>query len=160
MSGLGDPGAGVWPGGRRAVAGLVCLTLLVVACRTKRPGMVYRLDSETRGWVVIVFNRPEAPALPVQDGRLIIDVPPSGVAITSTKSPVGSARSDEFRVLRPDGREAPLPLESIRANHVGATSIGDGRPMEHEVFFVGTRAELEAAEKEDDVLSRVYALLP
>lgn len=143
---------------RRALVGSACLVLLVVACRAKRPGIVYRLDSETRGWVVIVFNRPEAPPLPIEDGRLIIDVPKAGVAITGTKSPVGYAR-DKFLVRQPDGREAPLPFDSIRANHVGATTVGDGKPMEHEVFFVGSRGELEAAEKEDDVLSRVYEKL-
>jgi hypothetical protein len=146
----------------RALAGIACLLALlvvaVVACRTKRPGMVYRLDGETRGWVVIVFNRPEAPPLPMQDGRHIVDVPRSGVAITGTQSPVGYAR-DTFLVRQPDGREAPLPLDSIRANHVGATTLGDGKPMEHEVFFVGSRGELEVAEKEDAVLSRVYAML-
>lgn len=152
-------GAGDWPGWCRALLCMACLALLVVACRTKRPGMVYRLDSETRGWVVIVFNRPEAPPLTTQNGRLIIDVPRSGVAITSTTSPVGVSRDDEFLVRHPDGREAPLPLDSIRANHVGALTVGDGKRMEHEVFFVGTRAELQVAEKEDDVLTRVYAML-
>ena len=121
--------------------------------------MVYRLDSETRGWVVLVFNRPEAPPLPMQDGRLIVDVPRSGVASTSTKSPVGYGQ-DSFRIRYPDGRESLLPRDSIRANHVGTSTWGDGKPMEHEMFFLGTRAELEAAEKQDDVLSRVRSMLP
>jgi hypothetical protein len=139
--------------------GAACLTLLVAACRTKRPGTVYRLDSETRGWVVIVFNRPEAPPLPMLDGRLLIDVPRSGVAVTSTKSPVGYGQ-DVFRIRYPDGREAPLSFDSIRSNNVGTLTLGDGKRIEHEVFFVGTRDELLATEKEVDVLTRVYATLP
>lgn len=95
----------------------------------------------------------------MQDGDLIIDVPKSGVVATSTKSPVGYAR-DTFVLRYPDGYEAPLPSDSIRANHVGTSTWGDSKPMECEVFFIGTRAELEAAEKQDDVLSRVRAMLP
>lgn len=121
--------------------------------------MVYRLDSETHGWVAIVFNRPEAPPLPLQGDDLVIDVPRSGVVSTSTKSPVGYAR-DKFLVRHPDGREEPLSFDAIRANHVGTSTWGDGKPMEHEVFFLGTKAELEAAETQDEMLARVHAALP
>jgi hypothetical protein len=159
MSARNRRAAGVGPGWRRALVGAACLTLLVAACRTKRPGTVYRLDSETRGWVVIVFNRPEAPPLPMLDGRLLIDVPKSGVAVTSTKSPVGYGQ-DVFRIRYPDGRESLLPSDSIRANHVGTLTRGEGKRIEHEMFFVGSRAELSAAEKDLDVLRRVYATLP
>jgi hypothetical protein len=151
--------AGVGPGWARALVGAACLTLLVVACRTKRPGKIYRLDSETRGWVVIVFNRPEAPPLPMLDGRLLIDVPKSGVAVTSTKSPVGYGQ-DVFRIRYPDGRESLLDYDSIRAHTVGTSQRGDAKRIEIEVFFVGTRAELASAEKKDDVVSRVHTMLP
>ena len=147
------------PSWSRAIVALALVLLVSVACRTKRPPLVYRLDSETRGWVAIVFNRPEAPPLPEQGGAFFIDVPKSGVVSTSAKSPVGYAR-DAFLVRYPDGREVPLSMDAIRANHVGHSTWEDGKTIEYEVFFVGTRAELDAAETQDDMLTRVRASLP
>jgi hypothetical protein len=82
---------GARPSRCRVLVAVVFAALLFVACRTKRPGIVYRLDSGVRGWVVIVFNRPEAQPLPMQAGAFVIDVPSSGVVSTSTKPPIGSA---------------------------------------------------------------------
>jgi hypothetical protein len=143
----------------RALAAVAVVLLLVAACRTKRQRMIYRLESETRGWVVIVFNQPKAPPLPTQGDALLLDVPKSGLLFTSTKSPVGYAR-DKHLVRYPDGREVPLPLDDIQANSVGASTWEDGRLIEFEIFFLGTRAELEAAEKDDKALARARAALP
>jgi hypothetical protein len=133
--------------------------LAFAACRTKRPSIVYRLDSETRGWVVIVYSRPEAPPLPKQGDAFLIEVPKSGVVSTSTKSPVGSA-SDTFLVRYPDNREEPLPSDAIQTHHLGRTMWENGKWLEHETFFLGTRAELDSAETEDQALSRIRADFP
>jgi hypothetical protein len=143
----------------RAFAAVAVALLLVAACRTKRQSKIYRLDSETRGWVVIVFNQPKAPPLPTQGDALLLDVPKSGLLFTSTKSQDGYAR-DKFLVRYPDGREAPLPFDDLRAHHVGVSTWEDGKPIDSEMFFLGTRAELEAAEKDDKALARARAALP
>jgi len=132
---------------------------LVVACRHSRPSHIYRLDSETRGWVVIVFNRAEAAPLPRQGDALLIDVPKSGVLVTSTPSPVGAAK-DAVLVHHPDGHEEQRAWDTIQAQHAGALTRGAGKPMEYESFFLGSPAELAAAETEDQALARVHATLP
>lgn len=134
------------------------VALSFVACRTKRPSIVYRLDSGVRGWVVIVFNRPEAAPLPMQGGAFVIDVPSSGVVSTSTKPPIGSA-SDRFVIHGADGRERPLPADSIQAHHLARSKRGDDDWIDFETFFFGSRAEMRAAESEDHALARARALL-
>lgn len=155
--------SGSWGAGmRRAVAcvGLVAAlcALAAAGCRTKRQSALYRFDSETRGWVVIVFNQPKAPPLPMQGDALLLDVPRSGLLSTSTKSPVGYAR-DAFLVRYPDGSDKPLPPDSIRANHVGTSTLGDGKPLEFETMFLGSEAELRAGESEERALSRARTTL-
>jgi hypothetical protein len=141
------------------LAFVLFVALSFVACGTKRPSIVYRLDSGVRGWVVIVFNRPEAAPLPMHGGAFVIDVPSSGVVATSTKPPIGSA-SDVFVVREADGRERPLPAGSIQSHHLGRSKRGGDDWIDFETFFFGSRAGMDAAESEDQALARARALLP
>jgi hypothetical protein len=94
----------------------------------------------------------------MQGDAFLVEVPKSGVVSTSTKSPAGTAH-DTYLVRDPDGRERPLPDGSIRVHHLGGSKRGDGEWMEYEAFFLGSQAELDAAETEDQVLERVRVAL-
>lgn len=123
-----------------------------------RPDLVYRFDAGTRGWVVIVFDRPEAQPLPKLGDAYLMDVPRSGVLVTSTRQWVGRGR-DVFRRRDASGRESPVSPELIRAHRTGVRKTDGGTPIEYEVFFVGTEAELGVAESDGAALSRALATL-
>jgi hypothetical protein len=150
----------VGPAATPIVFGLL-FAFAAVGCRcgSDRPKFIYRLDRETKGWVVIVLDRPGAPALRDAGGNAFtVDIPKSGVVVTSTKAQVGIAR-DEFWIRNPSGQDEPLQESSVHAEHIGWTRKGDGKPMEYDIFFIGTEAELKAAEPEEAFVARVYASL-
>ena len=133
------------------------LLLCAAACDrgAKRPDLIYRVDAAVRGWVVIVFDQPAAPALPMAGDACVIDVPRSGVLVTSTRQWVGRGH-DIFRTRGDDGREAVLSSDLVRAHRTGVRTA-EGRSIDYELFFIGTKAELEAAESDDAALSRALA---
>jgi hypothetical protein len=121
--------------------------------------MIYQLDADLKGWVVIVFSHDgAAPLTKVGDDAYLVTVPRSGVLMTSTQMEAGRA-TDRFIVRNPNRTETPMPATRLRANQTGWERKGDGKPMEYEVFFVGSEDELRAAEPSERVVSRVYESL-
>ena len=88
----------------------------------KQPHYKFLLPDGYVGWVQIVFNDPDAPALAICDGGYVVDVPESGITRTSDIRVHDFKRRDEFYYhvstgpraseLRPAPTEAVLPGDS------------------------------------------------
>jgi hypothetical protein len=130
-----------------------------LGCEHHRDSLLYRLDSETRGWVVVVFNHTgAAPLARLDDGSYLVPIPKSGVITTSTNLADGRA-ADRFIIRHSTGEEEALSATSLRANQTGWERRVDGKPMEYEVFFIGSDDELRAAEPSEAVVSRIFSSL-
>ncbi len=100
------------------------------------------------GWVKIYFEIPNAPALPVEDGHYLFDIPSTGVLKTSSKLEDGFASDDFFYA---SGTKRTRLVETGWGEggliHAGYTGSGgddvDGVPAIYEGFFVGPEEQLK-----------------
>lgn len=69
----------------------------------KRPAYHFYLPQSYKGWVTVKFEKPGAPELPLEDGALRFNIPPTGVLETSSKYKEGWGK-DHFFVIGADGK--------------------------------------------------------
>lgn len=162
-----------------ALGGLVLVGLLPL-------GLVYgsmyvwgRAQPETylvpegfEGPVFIIFDQAGADPLPIVDGRRIIEVPRSGVVITSSPEAEGWKNPEVFRVTNAGSRE-PVTTDWSRSDtlavavhthwlptRMGASVNGTApRSLSYEAFILGRHdreAGLEA--RADVILDSLWAL--
>lgn len=86
---------GAGKGRARGAAGLVIG--LSVACQYRTP-CVYEVPEGFQGWVLISFQHPECPPIPLEGGKLVFRIPPSGVLCTSSTLQTGWARDEYYFV--------------------------------------------------------------
>jgi hypothetical protein len=70
----------------------------------KRMPRHYVVPAGMEGWVTVRFEKPGAPALPEEDGALVLNIPQDGLLMTSSKLVDGWAR-DAFFEQGPGGRK-------------------------------------------------------
>jgi hypothetical protein len=102
------------------------------------------------GWVRVEFEVAGAPALPVEDGQLLLRVPSTGLLETSSPEEYGWVK-DNYAFysnggLRPIPKSGPSRLIWGKINGEATNSAGRRK---YEEFFVGTekqyRDQVEAA---------------
>lgn len=148
---------------RRWISVVQILTLVwcghALGCERHREPLVYQLDGETRGWVVVVFNHTgAAPLARTNNGSYLVPIPKSRVFTTSTKLKAGRA-ADRFIIRDSTGKEEALSATNVRANQTGWERRGEGTPVEYEVFFIGSEDELRASEPSEVAVARIFGSL-
>jgi hypothetical protein len=116
---------------------------------TSRMPYTYVVPENFRGWVRVVHYVQGAPALAVVHGRYYVEVPASGIVVTSTGIEEGYA-IDKF--FARSGRAAislPLGAENKGTGLIWANGIHTDEDIENGLtriegrFFVGSFAEFE-----------------
>jgi hypothetical protein len=69
---------------------------LYSSARDKRPHYLFRLPNGYVGWVQIIFNAPQAPPFSIENGRVVVEIPESGIVRTSNLRIHASLAPDEF----------------------------------------------------------------
>jgi hypothetical protein len=102
--------------------------------------ILWEFSPRYRGWVVVEYERPECPPLLTKAMHLVIDVPPSGHACTSSPIPKGW-RYERYEYVLPDGRRKVIRSSGWDRNSE-ITSLSVNAEKKTEFLFVGTREEL------------------
>jgi hypothetical protein len=89
----------------------------------KRSARQYVVPAGMNGWVTVRFEKPNAPALPEENGALVLRIPADGLLATSSKLSDGWAR-DAYFEEGPTGR-----LEFSK----GVTIDGEARTRIHDL---------------------------
>jgi len=112
----------------------------------RRP-LLYELPSGLRGWVVIQHDDPSCPSIESRGLYVVISVPASGHACTSSPTMLTGSRFVRYEYVSPDGTRTRIPKSGwggggeIWAGHT--ILPGTGVSFKREAFFVGTEAELQ-----------------
>jgi len=112
----------------------------------RRPGR-YLIPEGYVGWVTIKYRVKDAPALPIEDGRYLINLPASGHAQTSSEQEYGWANDDYF-YYSPDGRRRQLKVTGWGSGGMiwgqsNGKEMANGNEVIFERFFVGTEEEFK-----------------
>lgn len=106
------------------------------------------------GWVRVDLGVPGAAALPVEDGRLVFNIPATGRLETSSKLEEGWAY-DEYYYCDVAGHCERLPVSAPGENGMiwGQSNAAErvrGQPTRvYERFFVGTEEQFLQASRDD-----------
>jgi hypothetical protein len=127
---------------------LLCLFPFPSACQKQRRPERFLIPNGYVGWVKIYFEIPNAPALPLEDGHYLFNIPSTGVLKTSSKLEEGVA-SDEFFYV--SGTQRTKLVETgwgeggmIHAGYAGSGGDDvDGVPAIYQGFFVGPEEQLK-----------------
>jgi hypothetical protein len=103
-----------------------------------RPPNIWELPDGYRSWVVVEYERPSCPALPLRDGHRVHRIGADGRLCTSDRLLDGPAR-ERFMYIKPDGS-----LEEILIpGYTGQFRI---EGVSNRLFgFIGTREEQQRA---------------
>jgi hypothetical protein len=125
-----------------AALAVIC-TLVFVGCVKNRTSCVYELPDGFTGWVLIEYERPDAPPVPKKDGKLVFHIGPNGRMATSSKLETGWG-SDEYVYDSPERTKLPQTIEGhgglIWGGVASSSQIGNQKPRFSQSFFVGTEA--------------------
>src|SRR5438309_2457334 len=99
-----------------------------------RPPETWEMPYGFKGLIVVAYERPSCPPLPVRDGRLIYMIPSTGQLCTSARFPQGAA-TDEYVWVKEDGLRLKLivPDEVDQLSYEGSTKqlfVFVGNPQE------------------------------
>jgi hypothetical protein len=134
------------------------LVLAAAGCDVPRSPCHYLIPDGYVGWLRVDYgvNAAHAPGfgvksalpLPVKDGILLYEFPPSGHLVTSSSMGYGSAKDEYFYVA--DGRRVPLS----QAHDTGMVWGGfngraGGAASQTQFFFIGTKADFDEFGKLD-----------
>jgi len=125
---------------------IVVVSLLIIRGGFSRP-VVYEIPGGFRGWVTISYRSPGCPRLRSEGIQVVVTIPPSGHACTSSDSQFPKwHRVDHVYIYEENQR---MPLQFTIKGRGGmiwsdffweASENGSGKPVEG--FFVGTEDEL------------------
>jgi hypothetical protein len=77
----------------------------------KRTNRDYLLPADFEGWVTVIHQVPDAPALKVKDGVLQVEIPADGIVRTSSKLEQGWGRNQFFRKSGDTWEQVPNKTE-------------------------------------------------
>jgi hypothetical protein len=116
-----------------------------VSPRNSTPRSLRFLISEGHtGWVRVEFEVPGAPPLPVEAGKTVLRIPPSGVLETSSPEQYGWAKDEYFFYSSTGSRRLPDsgPQRLIWGKINGEASGTSGK-RKYEEFFVGNQQQFK-----------------
>lgn len=153
--------------GALIVVGLLPLGLLYgsVYAWGRAQAETYLVPEDFEGPVFVVFEQAEAGPLPIVDGQRIIDVPSSGIVVTSSAFAEGWKDPRVFRVMHSGARES-VTTDWSRADtlatavhthwlptRVGTNFNGEApRTLSYEAFTPGRHDHESALEARADVV--------
>ena len=105
----------------------------------------FRIPEGYTGWVHVEFEIPGAPALPAEDGQIVLKIPPSGTLKTSSPEQYGWARTTIFTtsIIVLLYSQIPVPEKLIWGKLNGQASGTSGKRA-YEEFFVGTEQQFRS----------------
>lgn len=113
-----------------------------------RTPVQYMIPDGYVGWIYIYYHVKEAESIPMIDGKYVVIVENDGTLSTSNRLEYGVAQ-DQYYYVSKNNELTPLPIETmIHAGSVGGSEDSMGEKSTYERFFVGSKAEFEAAEKQ------------
>lgn len=135
--------------------GIVVLVIVVAIRQGVGRPIRYELPPGYRGWVLIEYENPSCPSLVTKGMYLVISIPSSGRACTSSPVPKGW-RYSRYEYLAADGQRTTIPSGGQgKDNQIWASSHAFAQEtvrFPRDRFFVGTKEELEKSwSKEPDV---------
>jgi hypothetical protein len=143
---------------RQLLIFLLPLTLLLICCfipsacvmEPHAAPATYLFPEGYIGWVRVDYNIQGAPELPIQNGRQVYRLPPSGLLRTSSKLEYSRGRDVEYFYYSNDSRR---PLRETDSGKGGMIWVGGSNPLEenpkesYQYIFVGPE---EVYEKHHD----------
>ena len=119
----------------------VTITVLAVfgllACGHSRPNVTrYILPDGTAGWVKILYNHPDAPELPVQNGASVVRIPES-LKVTTRSLMAPNWESAEFYYQKSDGQLVRLATQGDQQRRLWGMEKSSNPDGDQETFFVG-----------------------
>lgn len=126
-------------GGGLLIVVFIIVGLAVLTGNLGRP-VLWQLSPGFRGWVVVEYEKPDCPPLPTEGIRLVIGVPPSGHACTSSPMPKGW-RYERYEYVLANGRRRVIPSNGWDSNSE-ITPLSVNLKKKTEFLFVGSREEL------------------
>lgn len=131
---------------------LIAAAMLVIptisSCGAGRTSCVYEIPNGYTGWVLIEFERADAPPLPRRDGKLIFHIGRDGRLATSSKCEYGWSQ-DEYIIL--DGTRVVLKRSGwgksgqIWGGANGSVQEAGKKPRIYQTFFVGSDVAFKSA---------------
>jgi hypothetical protein len=116
--------------------------------------IVYRIPAHFSGWVVVKFSQPSCPSLKEDKNAIHVQVGMNGEACTSHPLFEGWKKA-KYLKMNEDGTEKVLPygswdkskdrIWSVTLGYVSYTKEGKTYSVPRELFFVGTKEQLEGA---------------
>jgi len=126
---------------------VILLSVIVWAVATGNLGrpILWQFTPGYRGWVVVEYENPACPPLVTEGVYLVIRVPASGRACTSSPIPVGW-RYGRYEYVFEDGRRRVIPSSGWDSNsEITLLSVNFEKKLEF--LFVGTKQELKESWK-------------
>lgn len=133
----------------RIWTGMVGCCLLTIACYVAaakgNPHYRFYLPNGYVGWVQIIFNDPQTPPFSIEDGKVRVEVPGSGIVRTSNLRIHASLSPDEFYYRDPipggTSQNRPVPADYVLAgiDHggFGVMDTGGKGPGYSWFIFIG-----------------------
>lgn len=140
----------------RLCIGIVAVALLigfitwfsVNAHRSTRRSSRFLIPDGYTGWVRVEFNVPGAPDLPVQDGQVVLKIPPDGGLRTSSPEQYGWANDSYYSYsARGVHRLRDSGSDSLIWGKINGEAYGSSGKITYEEFFVGTKQQFKEQSK-------------
>jgi len=113
--------------------------------KQRKPDKVI-VPSGFSGWITVRYRVAGAPPLPIENGKNIIRIDPSGAISTSSNYEVGLAKDEYYfensHMLTPIPEDSPGP-----GSHAWRVNRQNESGRVYDRFFVGTQEEYAAASK-------------
>lgn len=105
----------------------------------------YLIPSDYIGWVRIDFNVKDAPALPLEDGYYVLNIPATGRLQTSTQDEGGFIDAEYYYVCNQKRHRLAVtqtkPTCKIWGEFQGPGSVTEATPYKYRYVFVGPEAD-------------------
>ena len=132
---------------KASILAFICIALLS-ACWQRRTACVYEVPEGFSGWVLIEFERPEAPPIPKKDGKLIFRIGSDGRLATSSSPEFGVA-TDEYYFVGATRTKIPFTGWGggglVWGGSNGSTESGGKTLHVFQNLFVGTEAAFKSS---------------
>jgi hypothetical protein len=130
----------------RAAIVIVVAGFCLAACSHAPNASRYIIDGRTTGWVKVIYNRPDAPPLPVENGYAVVRISQNPLVVTG--SPMNpSWEKSEFYYRLPDGKMVMLSSADDKNRLLWGMEKTSDQDGDREVFFVGGEEHFTRAVK-------------
>jgi hypothetical protein len=126
------------------------------SCEKKRPGVDYHFSDEHKGWLFIIYESPEYPALPIENGRIQVVFPPGENVIYTASSPAIGWAEDRYY----------LNEKKVSSDELGGLTpwrvncwkkVGGNYVLRYDEFFLGDSEEIGNYDSPDVILNRIIS---